>query len=77
MNYVTIKDHRTDGLVAIETYDTDADAVGGFVVCVPDLWGWIWERRPCRVSLRGRDYWLQKAARAAHPLPYTRGRPAS
>jgi hypothetical protein len=69
MNCVTIKGHPTDGLVAVETYHTDTNAVGGFVVSALDLWHWLWERRPCRVHLRGRDYWLPLTARAVQPVP--------
>lgn len=49
MKLVTIKDHRTDGLVALETYDTDTEAVGGFVVNVSDLQRWLRQSRPCQV----------------------------
>jgi hypothetical protein len=59
MNCVTIKDHQTDGLVAVETYDTDTNAVGGCIVSVPDLWRWLWGCRPCQVLVRGRVYLLQ------------------
>jgi hypothetical protein len=63
MNCVTIKRRHTDGLVAVETYDTDTNAVGGFAVSVPDLWRWLWGCRPCQVSVRGRVYSLQCPAR--------------
>jgi hypothetical protein len=59
MNYVTIKNHHTDGLVAVETYDTDADGVGGLTVRASDLWRWLWQRRPCQVHVRGHNYSLQ------------------
>ena len=62
MNYVTIKGHRTDGFVAVETYDTDTDAVGGFTVSASDLWQWLWQRRPCQVRLRGHIHLLQRQA---------------
>jgi hypothetical protein len=65
MNCITIKRHPTAGLVAVETYHTDTDAVGGFTVRVLDLWSWLCERRPCRVQLRGRDYWLPQMANTA------------
>jgi hypothetical protein len=63
MNYITIKDHCTDGLVAVETFDADTEGVGGFAVSVSDLWRWLWRCRPCTVHLRGRIYSLQTPAR--------------
>jgi hypothetical protein len=69
MRYVKIKGHDADGLVAVETYDTDTNGVGGFAVKVPDLWRWLWECRPCQVRVRGRVYWLQPTARVARPVP--------
>ena len=66
MNYVMIKSYRTDGLVAVETYDTDTQAVGGLSVSVSDLWRWLWQCRPCQVHLHGRVYSLQS------PATYTR-----
>lgn len=65
MNRVTIKAYHGDGLVEIETYNTDTDAVGGFILSVFELWRWLWEHRPCQVFLRGRDYWLPHVARSA------------
>jgi hypothetical protein len=63
MNHITIKGYYTDTLVAVETYDTDTDAVGGFTVSVPDLWYWLWRCRPCQVRVHGRVYALQCPAR--------------
>jgi hypothetical protein len=58
MNCVTIKSRYADGRVAVETYDTDTDAVGGFALSVADLWRWLWLCRPCQVHVRGRVYSL-------------------
>ena len=68
MNCVTIKSYRNDGRVAVETYDTDTNAVGGLTVRASDLWRWLWEYRPCQVRVRGRVYSLQPAVRAAQPV---------
>lgn len=59
MNYVTIKQHDAEGLVEMEAYDTDTDAVSGLTMRACDLWSWLWERRPCRVRVRGRSYSLE------------------
>ena len=69
MNCITVKSYHADDLVAVETYDTDTNAVGGFTVSVRDLWRWLWECRPCQVRVRGRIYSLQAAACAARPVP--------
>jgi hypothetical protein len=73
MQLVTVKAHHTEGFVRVETYDTDTDAVGGFVVNVSNLWSWLWERRPCRVHLRDRDYWLRSAPPVEQPVPDSNG----
>jgi hypothetical protein len=62
MNYVTIKQHDTDGLVEMEAYDTDTNAVSGLTMRACDLWNWLWERRPCQVHVRGRSYSLEHPA---------------
>jgi hypothetical protein len=68
MNYVTIKQHRADGLVDMETYDTDTNAVSGLTMRACDLWRWLWACRPCQVSLRGRSYSLEHPAARLEPL---------
>jgi hypothetical protein len=62
MNYVTIKSRRADGLIDMETYDTDTNAVSGLTMRASDLWQWLWARRPCRVHVRGRSYSLEHPA---------------
>jgi len=62
MNYVTIKQNHADGLVDMEAYDTDTNAVSGLTMRACDLWRWLWERRPCRVHVRGRSYSLEHPA---------------
>jgi hypothetical protein len=74
MNCVTIKSHHADGLVAVETYDTDTNSVGGLTVSAPDLWRWLWQCRPCQVRVRGRIYSLQcPATRTGRPTPSAYG----
>jgi hypothetical protein len=62
MNHVTIKQHHADGLVEMEAYDTDTNAVSGLTMRACDLWRWLWERRPCQVHVRGRSYSLEHPA---------------
>jgi hypothetical protein len=62
MNHVTIKRHHADGLVEMEAYDTDTNAVSGLTMRACDLWNWLWERRPCQVNVRGRSYSLEHPA---------------
>jgi hypothetical protein len=67
MNYITIKNHETDGLVAVEMYNTDTDAVGGFTVCAMNLWPWLWRCRPCQVNVNGRVYSLKNPVTQTRP----------
>jgi hypothetical protein len=62
MNHVTIKRHHADGLIEMEAYDTDTNAVSGLTMRACDLWNWLWERRPCQVNVRGRSYSLEHPA---------------
>lgn len=65
MNCIEIKRHHTEGLVAVELYDTDTDGVSGFAMETSNLWHWLSQCRPCQVRLRGREYLLQSSTRTA------------
>lgn len=64
MKYVTIQGCRQEDQVAVEVRDMDTNGVGGYVVSVSDLWGWLDQCRPCVVQFRERRYTLH-ALRAA------------
>lgn len=69
MECITIKSCRTEGLVAVEIYDTDTDGVGGLIVKTSELRRWLRQRGPCQVHVRGRVYSRQPVARTAQPVP--------
>ncbi len=60
MNCITIKEYHTEGLLAVETYDTDTCAVGGFTVKTSDLGRWLGQYQPCQVHLHVNDDALRR-----------------
>jgi hypothetical protein len=67
MNYVTVKGYNKDDAVEIEVRNTDTNGVGGYLVPVCDLWGWLQKCRPCVVQRSDRQYVLPVQAAAGRP----------
>lgn len=66
MKHVTIQGCREEDQVAIEVRDMDTNGVGGYVLPVRALWGWLDQCRPCEVLFRDRRYTLN-ALQAIRP----------